>query len=568
MGAGSRRFVAAYFAGNRTVRRVEIALFAPRGNRWPALQAVNLAGLAVDAMAARRVRDGPPNGYGWRIPFDVADQAFWESAIGDDTDAQSWGQVSLALETTARYGLRGLGAPLAVFAATSAIRRARGGPWRPGLALWTATGALEGLLWSRTRKSHGRHVARRHDQDAAAAAEAAFLAGQHSVAMGADSVVDAIEGVAPLLGPPDPDSALLRLLDAWKSSLAVRAGSVGTYLGIALAKWERRRNLHPDLSSHVAVHLPEGEGTVILTGAQVAALDALLDASGLRGRVEVRSHVGSGHIPGRAVTLEVDGAEITVPEDPDRPPSVYDPAPVLLAAGIPGMLGVARHSSSAVPASAVLPPALILTTASALAARSRGARSGEATARSALAVTLLAGALHTVATTLGQRRGHSESGRQNIPFTYALEVPAFLLGYLWATTTPGERARGAAALGAVAAAGTALLPRPRQARAVLSELVNAASLVRNGRDLDSALRDDARTLGESFTAERERRVAESFESGRRLVVDLVREAHRDAVRRLDEIEGRTDPEIVAAARSRLAGVEWRLAALESAGAPS
>ncbi len=463
------RVAAGFFLGSRLLRRLDLGLSTLSHRRRGSLALLNAAGAALDALAAARIRSAPPGGYGWRIPADVADQALWESVLGPDADAPAWGQLGLAAESTIRDGAHGMAAPAAVFAASSAVRRIRGGRWRPDLAVWPLTGAVEGLLWKRGRSAHARHVVETLEQRLAARAEAAHLSGQASVAMGADSVVDAIEGLAPILGPPPRDSALHRLLDAWKASLAVRTASVGTYLGVAVAKWARRRNLHPDLSSHVDAHLAVGDGTIVLTGTQVSALDSLLDAAAPAGRVEVRADAPPGHLPGRALLLRVDGAAVPVPADPAHRPSRYDLTPVALATAVPGCLGVSRRSGGGVPLAASLPGAAAFAAGAVWAATAGARLSPTRRGEVAVALSLGAAALHGPASARLQRHPIVPDGRANTPHTYSLEVPAFLLGYHWDSLQGRARVAAVVAAAGLHVAGLALLPGRLQRRVIISE---------------------------------------------------------------------------------------------------
>ena len=144
-----------------------------------------------------------------------------------------------------------------------------------------------------------------------------FLVGQNAVAMGADSVVDAIEGLVPVLGRPGEGSALGRLADGGKTRLAADTAAQAAYLQVVLLGWESAYNRHPDLSARVEIHLGEGTGTTILTGRQVAWLHAALDRCHLRGAVRV-TLPGEGQVdrpPGAAVDLDVGGQRLRVPAD-------------------------------------------------------------------------------------------------------------------------------------------------------------------------------------------------------------------------------------------------------------
>ena len=134
--------------------------------------------------------------------------------------------------------------------------------------------------------------------------------------MGASSAVDAIEGLVPIVGRPTRGSALWRLADGWKAQLSESTAAEATYLQVALLEWERAHNRHPDLTTLVEVHVPEGEGTTLLSGPQVGRLRDALDGLDLRGQVDVGRSSAVEHVPGTALGLCVGEHQITVPSDP------------------------------------------------------------------------------------------------------------------------------------------------------------------------------------------------------------------------------------------------------------
>jgi len=153
--------------------------------------------------------------------------------------------------------------------------------------------------------------------DRDAAVSLAELAGQNSVAMGADSVVDLLARTTPLLalpgGPPVASE-----LSRWKAALAAECSRRATYLGVALANWQHRHNsATPDLAADVDLRPVGVAGTVLLSASQAAQLERSLDLLGIRGLVPVRART-AGHV-GSEVVVHAGRHHLVLPADRAAP---------------------------------------------------------------------------------------------------------------------------------------------------------------------------------------------------------------------------------------------------------
>ncbi len=289
-------------------------------------------------------------GLGWRMVLDAADIAFWSLSpmpLNHNYDTAVLIGIPLAVEAGYRIGIFGLIVPAVGLAVTVPARILGGLPAYPFTFAWLVLGVGLGMAaYSYCGRLQEQAAADRAQQRAADSGRA-FLVGQNAVAMGADSVVDAIEGVVPVLGPPEVGSALWRLANGWKARLAADTSAQATYLQVALLVWESAHNRHPDLSARVELYVGEGMGTVLLTGRQVGWLHGLLDQRNLRGTVTVgmTEETGATRSLGTAVTLRVGPRPLRVPADRAALVRPVDIAPVtygLIGAELLPMLSPTR----------------------------------------------------------------------------------------------------------------------------------------------------------------------------------------------------------------------------------
>src|SRR5579885_784854 len=247
--------------------------------------------VVLDLVVWRVLRRDDRFGLAWRLPLDAADAAFWAMSPSPASGRYDWAvilAVPLAMEAGVRLGWRGLVVPLTIFASSGGAAAAVGRAVEPSASVSTVLAVGVGAAFYR----YCRHLDERAEAQRQAAATAArrraYLAGQHHVAMGASSAVDALEGLVPVLGRPAPGSALWQVADGWKAQLGRSADREARYLQIALLEWEQGHNRHPDLSGLVEIHLPEGQGTTLLSARQARRLAIALDTMALRGTVPIR----------------------------------------------------------------------------------------------------------------------------------------------------------------------------------------------------------------------------------------------------------------------------------------
>ena len=270
-----------------------------------------------------------------RLVIDALDVGFWARVPtpSGHYDAAVLIAAPLATESGMRIGpLAALLIPAGILAFVAPVRLASRRPVLPFTMAWLVMAAGAGAVGALYLRRQRIQILNESALRVAADNQRAFLGGQNAVAMGADSVVDQLQAVAPLLGAPRPGSAMHRLLDAWKLALRSRTEGHASYLGTVTTSWRRSHNLHPDLSSHVEINLPEGQGTTLLTAAQAAGLWAGLEHLPLRGVVDV-AVVGDEHLqyrtPGQALELRIGHATLLLAADhTHRPSPPFDPAPI------------------------------------------------------------------------------------------------------------------------------------------------------------------------------------------------------------------------------------------------
>lgn len=240
-------------------------------------------------------------------------------------------RVPLAIDTGLRFRFRDLVVPGATLAVTTLVCLAARRSPVPLQFLWLVLGVGCGTLLARY---FGRLQSRNeHDwaQHRSADERRDYLAGQNAVAMGADSVVDGLTALLPILGRPEGGTVLWELGHAWKTKLANTTTEQAAYLGQVVLEWASEHNRHPDLSSLVEPDLASGQGTTILTGVQTVEFTRLLHSAGLQGQVIVRlaNPTVVNRPPGGAIQLLVNELTLKVAADPKSPPRIYDPGPAI-----------------------------------------------------------------------------------------------------------------------------------------------------------------------------------------------------------------------------------------------
>lgn len=549
----------------RLAYRLEQA-FLPEGiAKRGRLRVANVAGTLGDVTTWAVLRRTRGSGIAWRLPADLAELAFWESRTPDGSINATALALPLALESTARWRFPGFGVAFADMVAMGFGRRIGGRRARPaGLAFLGAV-SVGGLGWARIRDRRLAQERRAHAAHLEARQLGAYLAGQNSVAMGADTVVDALEAIAPILGPAPRGSALHRLLDSWKASLAEQTARRSVYLGVALMGWQRRHNLHPDLSSYVELSLAPGDGTRLLTADQAIVLETKLDGLSLRGRVSARvesSARAADELPGRPLRLQVGSHTVTIPRDTTARVTEYDPAPAILLAGAGLALAPGQRMAEDVPLPWLLPCGGAFGLAAWWARNELETRGPEATWDVLRAAHALSAGTSIVATAM-QRRPFGTTGQQNTPFVTPMLPSIYLLAIHWRRLSAVQRGLATAALGTLTGGCIAMLPRPLHWTELAVDVWWLLSNWVGASGLDAALRAEAAQFGAELRADDERVVEEAFQQGRDFVLDLVNEALCDAKDRFGGRKAALALQVQEHVRGRLDDIDDRIAALRA-----
>lgn len=529
--------------------------------RW-ALPAFVVLDLAVWHVLRRSARFG----LAWRLPLDAADAAFWTMSPLPPSGVADYAlliAVPLAVEAGVRMGIRALVVPATVLLATSVGAAAAGKPVQITGVMWVAIGATVGMAFFRYCRHLDHRAQLERQRFLAAARRRAYLAGQNSVAMGASSAVDAIEGLVPVLGRPAPGSALLRLADGWKSQLSTSTAQEARYLQVALLEWERLHNAHPDLSGLVRFQIGEGQGTTLLSVAQVRQLGQALDRLPLRGRVVVAlEDVTGSHLPGQQLRLEVGGHRVVIPADRRAAPAPMDPAAVAYYYVAILVAAWTLPPSGRVPLGPIAAGIALCIVAGLLSHRRAVARGKKAR----MGIFGAAVPISVVLTLLcaNPQAPLRPDGVPVLAHGAALVLLSFLGGYYWASL---GRWRWLVPAGMTVNVVLALLlfpiPSALDGRivviAVLGPLFAFFPCLHLSQTMENAAAAHARSV--EAVDEGAERVA--FREGRESVIGLVREAQEDARAQLTAAGSRLDAGLVELAAHRLEEVGQRLTAMQS-----
>jgi hypothetical protein len=518
----------------------------------------------VDLLVWWRLRRSDRFGLAWRLPLDCADMAFWALSPVPGSGRYDWAVLAvmpLAIEAGFRWGLRALTVPAAAAVVAGAVRSLAGRPLLLDRMTWLLVSVVMGMaLLGYCRRLHSR-AEEEHRQRLAAESRRAFLAGQNAVAMGASSAVDAIEGLVPIVGRPAPGSALWRLADGWKSELSQTTAAEATYLQVALLEWERAHNRHPDLATLVEVHVPEGEGTTLLTGSQVGRLGHVLDAQGLCGRVEVRRSSSTEHVPGSPLGLWVGEHRVVVPSDPSACLRGIEPGAIVYLFIALLVVGTVFPTFGALPLPAIA-GGVWLCLAAGWWTHRRLLRDGPRARLAVFGGAVVVALAITVVAELTAREYVGADGDTLVHFGSGTLLLAFYGGMYHAAFGHGEWAFPVA-YASVVATGIVLSPVAFETGAVAGSIVWNLTPYPPGRRFSWAMAraaDQHAGLAEAGDAEA---VAAAFEEGRDSVVELVSQARDDAVHQLGEVRASLDPAVARMAERRIEEVGRRLSMLGS-----
>ena len=519
--------------------------------------------IVLDVVVWLALRRSDRFGLAWRLPLDAADAAFWvmspEPASGT-SDFALFLVIPLAVEAGVRMGLRGMVVPGAVLVSTTAGAGVVGKPVQVMGVVWLAVAVLVGMaFFNYCTHLHERAESQRQ-RAVGAARRRAFLAGQNHVAMGASSAVDVIEGLVPVIGRPQPGSALWQLAEGWKGELSASTTQEAKYLQVALLEWARAHNAHPDLSGLVELHIDEGHGTALLSAGQVEPLRRTLDGLRLRNSVTVKVTTSTERLPGEELALDVNGTAVVVPADGRAAPPPLDLAAVpyfyiaiLIASWLLPGGGSVPMPSVAVGLAACAAGGLI--THRLTGARVTKARRGLLLA---VAVTTVATLVHSTAT-----QPITADGNPNLGYNVGILLLAFTAGFYW-DSLGSWRPLAPAALAGVTVLAVILFPVPSavDARSVLGAVVGSLYPFLPCVHLTSALGRVSAQHARSTQDEDEEAVRAAFPDGRESVVGLVRQARLDALAQLERLGPELDDRLGALAALRLEEVDRRLRTLD------
>ncbi|GIH67172.1 hypothetical protein Msi02_79890 [Microbispora siamensis] len=456
--ARSIEYVSCRFRLNlRLAVRLTCAVSLP-GIRWPAHQGTVVAAAvlcaAYDVALFMLLRRGARVPHMLRLTLDVLDTAAWCVMLGGSVEPAALIASPSGLEVALRKGARAVAVPVVVGTAAAVTMHAAGEAVSAAPFALPALGVLGGLLIRRYRAGRLRERLWEAAAERQAAAGRAELAGQHSVAVGADTAVDVLTRTWPLLAVPGRSSAFP--LAAWRQGLAERAAGHAEYLGTALLRWEREHNSgHPELRRDVDFEIEGAAGATLLSPGQVTALGEALTLLGPSGRVPVR--VPDAAPLGHRQELSVGPHRVELAADPRPRTPPFDPGPLVIALGGIGGLTQAGGDMDGVP----LPVAAAVTALALLTAwwaHRLVTRRGLAARPRVLAACLTVGAADAVVSTLTMTNV-AAAGLTRQPYLYFLLFSGPLaIMYLRDLTRP-QRLATAAAMAGIVGGAAMLLPR-------------------------------------------------------------------------------------------------------------
>ncbi|MEA2901394.1 MAG: hypothetical protein QOH36_1281 [Actinomycetota bacterium] len=537
---------------------------APGAGLWrAALPLFVLADIAVWRVLRRNQRFG----LGWRLLLDAADIAFWSLSplpISRSYDNAVLVAIPLSIEAGFKIGALGLVVPVALLGPTVGARILAGLPANPFTFAWLLMGLGLGMaLFSYCGRLH-RQAEAEATQQQAAESRRAFMFGQNSVAMGADSVVDAIEGVVPVLGRPTEGSALWQLADGWKARLAADTAAQAAYLQVALLGWESGHNRHPDLSAQVEIYMSEGIGTAVLTGRQVGWLHALLEDCDLRGRVDVGLTGDSNgkRTAGMELDLQVGPRQLRVPADRTATMRPVDTGPVTY-----GLIG-AQLLSLLSPGRGGVPPLAVgagiaLCVVTAWWTHRQLMRRGLAARPTILVGAMMVAVLVTLLTCPLLTVMVSPDG-DTVYISTGLMVLAFLGGMYWHGLSQQMRAVVVGATCLTAGLMFVLTPGPVSLRSFLAGLAGGLAPFPTCRYISRSLATAAERNLAAAVEQAESAGRLAFSEGQQSVLELVGLARDDARAQLAAVAVSLEPDLTAKITTRLEEVDRRLERLAHA----
>ena len=460
-----------------------------------------------------------------------------------------------------RYGLAGLAVPLATAVVTNAIRIVRRKPVVLAPFRWQVLGVAFGIGSAMLETRHRDQVVERAEREREADAHRAWLAGQNDVAMGADSIVDDLCRISPLLGDQSADASVGPMVRAWKEALADTTEVGAVYLGNALAQWRRRHNdFQPDLSADVWFELAPGDGTVILTSGQAEWLADRCDRLPLVGGVPVTTvATGRGRRPGMRLELRIGDNLVEVPDDVDDGVRSFDVGPIALAMGAFWAFDTTTSANSRCARAAVW-PLVAAGGAAAVYAHRQVERHGDDAHGAIVAVTCAWSVAMAVSSSLSIGQSTGPDGRQHLPFLTGPTVLGSILPLYWRDLDRDQRLGAVAAIAATCGLGASLYPEDIVGGDLARELLLIAAATFTGAGLRRSLDRSVTSIRSSLAEQWGGVLEQSFADGRSFVIRLVAEA-RYALQRQLVRSADIDPRLAGEAQRRLDDVDRRLSEL-------
>lgn len=558
---------ARFFLAYRLTLRMNQLAAPDGGASTPGWRLVLAAFVVLDIAQWALLRRPQRFAFKTRLALDSLDIALWSlapyGAVGR-YDMAVYAAAPLAVEAGLRLRARGLVVPAVTLVVTAVVRSVLGLPVSLVPFLWLMPAVGGGVVLAHYLGRLHRRVDDEWSQRRSAEERRAFLAGQNAVAMGASSVVDGIEGVVNVLGPPPSGSVLCDFSAAWKARLYQSTAGHAVYLADALGEWSRAHNRHPDLSSRVELNLPEGFGTTLLTSDQATVLHQMLSGLELRGLVAIEPHHPAieHRPPGGSIALGVGGLLVAVPADVKRLPRAHDPGPAVFLIG--SFLMLADAVGVPLPPWGVLPQLVLALTCSWWADRALRRR-GIAARPRVMAGAVVVAVSHTVVATLTMRSPLNAGGMPNYIVPASMDILGLLGGVYWQSLERG--ARWILPTGVVLVPTLAWLLHPVAGDALYLVLQTGWLLpfLLSGLKLAPVLERGAARYAQSLASTDAAAETVAFLKGQATVIELVRQAWGEAEEQLSRVVDILPVEILDNVRRRLEEVDRRLEQLTVAG---
>ena len=499
-----------------------------------------------------------------RLAIDAVDCALWSQ--GDvGLDIATISGVPLGIEAGIGMGAAGLIVPVVNAAVTGLVRRSKGKPTSTGSFRYQVMVVALGAGIASYDAKCRRVALARHQQGLEARIGATQLAGQNEIATGADTVVDLLSRTTPLLASSNSPASVGRILADWRQSLATSTAEHATYLGIALARWQRRHNdSQHELVADVTFSITEGLGTILLSSEQATWLATALDGLAVRGTVTVKAvDINEARPPNRPRRLLIDGRMLTVPAELRPGLLPFDVGPWgFLTASLWFADSMAPSGCDCSPwaVGAVVSAGLPL----ALWAHRQVTRKGEAAHGRVLFVALAHSLIHAVTATGTMRNTRNPEGLQRFPFIDGLNMLAMLLPVYWDDLDMTQRITSVVFIGVIVATGITLFPEPiKWSHLALAALWPAAAFY-SMSTVRTQLESDTSRLNAELEKEDLAVLANAYAEGRSYVLGLVSETRYSARRSFTAVRGQLDERICAEVERRLDEVDERLGELQCA----